>query len=166
MAPGIRVLLFDLDGTLTDSRPGIVACIRHSLEQLSVACPADDVLTSFIGPPLRGTFATLLGTSDTRLVEEALRLYRVRYASTGLYENQVYEGIPEMLEAVRGPSSVMYVATSKPAVYAERILDHFGLGRHFVKVYGPALDGRFDNKADLLSHMLATEGIRPENALM
>lgn len=161
-----RVLLFDLDGTLTDPRPGIVWSIRFALDQLRVSCPSDDVLAGYIGPPLRGSFATLLDTSDAERIEEALRLYRQRFAATGLYENKVYEGVPAMLDTVGRIASAAYVATSKPAVYAERIVSHFRLDHHFRKVYGAELDGRWDDKAELLAHLLATEGVAPSAAVM
>ncbi len=161
-----RVFLFDLDGTLTDPRPGIVGCIRFALDRLGVSCPSDDVLAGYIGPPLRGTFATLLETSDAAQIEEAMRLYRQRFADTGLYENEVYEGVPAMLDTVGRVACAAYVATSKPAIYAERIVNHFGLGHHFRKVYGPELDGRWDDKAALLAHLLATEEVRPGASVM
>ena len=161
-----RVLLFDLDGTLTDPRPGIVGSIRFALDQLSVPCPSDDVLATYIGPPLRPTFATLLGTSETRQIEEAIRLYRHRFADTGLYENRVYDGVPAMLDDARQRAAATYVATSKPTVYAERIVEHFGLARHFTKVYGSELDGRRDDKVELLAHLLVTEDIAPDTAVM
>jgi phosphoglycolate phosphatase len=161
-----RVLLFDLDGTLTDPRPGIVGCMRFALDRLRVSCPSDDVLASYIGPPLRGTFATLLDTSDAKQIEEAMRLYRQRFADTGLYENTVYEGVPAMLDTIGRLDCAAYVATSKPAVYAERIVRHFKLGHHFRKVYGAELDGRWDDKAELLAHLLATEGVEPSASVM
>ena len=160
------VLLFDLDGTLTDPKPGIVGCIQFALEQLGVSCPGDDTLASFIGPPLRGTFATLLNTSEVSRLESAMRLYRERFASSGLYENHVYDGIPAMLEQVRKSVAASFVATSKPAVYAERILQHFELNHHFQKVYGADLDGRFDDKADLIAYLLASEGVSARQAVM
>ena len=158
--------MFDLDGTLTDPKPGIVGCIRFALDQLGVACPGDDVLTAFIGPPLRGTFATLLDTSEAGRIEDAMGLYRQRFAHTGLYENQVYEGIPAMLATAQQASMAAYVATSKPAVYAERIVQHFGLDHHFRKVYGAELDGRRDDKADLVAYLLASERVAAKNAVM
>ena len=161
-----RVLLFDLDGTLTDPRPGIVGCMRFALDRLQVSCPSDDVLASYIGPSLRGTFATLLDTSDAERIEEALRLYRERFAHTGLYENKVYEGVPAMLDTVGHVAGAAYVVTSKPAVYAERIVSHFRLGHHFRKVYGAELDGRWDDKAELLAYLLATEGVKPSASVM
>lgn len=140
--------------------------MRFALDRLRVSCPSDDVLASYIGPPLRGTFATLLDTLDEKRIEEALRLYRQQFADTGLYENKVYEGVPAMLDTIGHLAYAAYVATSKPAVYAERIVSHFGLGHHFRKVYGTELDGQWDDKAELLAYLLATEGIEPSASVM
>jgi len=158
--------LFDLDGTLTDARPGIVACIRHAVEGMGHPCPADDVLATFIGPPLRGTFAALLGTTDPDRIEAAMARYRERFGVTGLFENRVYDGIPEMLAAVGAKVSSAFVATSKPTVYAERIVRHFDLAQHFARVYGAELDSSLDDKATLVAHLLAREGIARGNAVM
>ena len=160
------VLLFDLDGTLTDPRLGIVRCMRHALDRLARRCPSDEVLASFIGPPLRGTFSTLLESTDRELIEKAMSLYRERFAETGIYENRIYDGISDMLESLKQTPSASFVATSKPAVYADRIVRHFGLDRHFAGVYGSDLDGRFEHKTDLLAHLLATEKIPAEVAVM
>ena len=160
------VLLFDLDGTLTDPKTGIVGCIRFALDQLAVACPDDDVLAAYIGPPLRATFAELLDTAEARRIEEAMAFYRQRFAESGLFENRVYGGVPAMLERTGRAAAAMYVATSKPGVYADRIVKHFGLAGHFRKVYGPELDGRFDDKAQLLAHLLAEEHVAPDVAVM
>jgi phosphoglycolate phosphatase len=161
-----RVLLFDLDGTLTDPRAGIVRCMRYAFEKLGVPSPSDDALASFIGPSLRGTFATLLDTSDTDLVERALALYREEYGTSGLFENHVYDGVGPMLEHVRLTASTSFVATLKPKPYADRIVHRLGLGHHFAGVYGPEMEGRFDDKVDLLAHLLATERIPAERAVM
>ena len=160
------VLLFDLDGTLTDPKPGIVGCIKYALDQLARPCPPDAALAAFIGPPLRGTFATLLESSDKALIEAAMTLYRERFADTGLFENQVYQGIPLMLAETGRRASAAFVATAKPTVYAERIVRHFGLDQHFTGIYGAELDGRFDNKADLLAHVLMAEKIPAATAVM
>jgi phosphoglycolate phosphatase len=95
-----------------------------------------------------------------------MALYRRRYADVGLFENEVYDGVPEMLESAGSIAAALFVATSKPTVFAERIVRHFGLDHHFVRVYGAELDGRFDNKAELLAHLLETEGITAESAVM
>src|SRR5260370_26764210 len=100
-------VLFDLDGTLTDSRAGITASIRHALDRLGRECPGDEVLATYIGPPLRGTFTTLLGTSDPALIETALAHYRARYDDAGLFENAVYARAPQMLQtAAPGTSTI------------------------------------------------------------
>jgi phosphoglycolate phosphatase len=143
-----------------------VRCLRHALDGLGVASPPDAVLASFIGLPLRRTFAALLETSDPELVERAMTLYRERFGAVGLYENRVYEGVPEMLDEVRRVTARVLVATAKPTVYAERILRHFGLARHFAGVYGADLGGRLEDKADLLAHLLATEPAAPASAVM
>ena len=160
------VLLFDLDGTLTDPRSGIVRCMKHALDTLGAPCPPDDMLASFIGPPLRGTFATLLDTPDRTLIERALALYREEYGETGLFENRVYAGVRQMLDHARALASAAFVATLKPKLYAGRIVRRLGLEPFFAGVYGPELEGRFDDKADLLAHLLATEKVSPERAVM
>jgi phosphoglycolate phosphatase len=161
-----HTIIFDLDGTLTDPRQGIVGCIRYALDQIGRSCPGDDVIASFIGPPLRATFSTLLATSDNGLIEKAVARYRERYEDSGIYETRVYDGIRAMLECFERKNSALFVATSKPSVYAERILKHCGLDRYFCHIYGSELDGRFDDKAELLKHMLAMEAIGAEATIM
>jgi phosphoglycolate phosphatase len=161
-----RAVLLDLDGTLTDPRPGIVRSIRHALDRLRYPCPDDEVLATCIGPPLRGTFGRLLETTEPARIEQAMQFYRERFADVGLYENEVYAGVPAMLEALGSAGGRLYVATAKPAVFAERIVRHFALDHHFAGVYGPGLDGRLDDKADLLRHLLATEQLGRADAVM
>ena len=158
-------LIFDLDGTLTDPRVGIVGCLRYALQRLDRPCPDDDLLATFIGPPLRGTFATLLDTHDRALIEAAVGFYRERVDAVGLFENRVYDGVPEMLEQLRvaGP---LLVATAKMSEFAERIVQHFGLAPYFAGVYGAQPGGRFDDKADLLAHMLDRERLLPDRTVM
>ena len=159
-----QVLLFDLDGTLTDSKPGIVRCLRFAVERLGLACPPDEVLTSFIGPPLRGTLSTLLATSDAALIDEALALYRDEFSARGLFENQVYEGVPEMLAAARDVADTAFVVTAKLTISARRIVSHFGIAEHFAGVYG--MDDGHADKAELLAHLLAAENVESATAVM
>jgi len=162
---GAPALVFDLDGTLTDPLPGIAGCLRYALARLDRPCPDDDALGIYIGPPLRGTFATLLGTTDHTLIEAALRFYRERFAAVGLFENRVYDGVPGMLDRLQvvGP---LLVATSKMAEYAERIVRHFGLSPYFAGVYGAEPGGHFDDKADLLAHLVRRERLTAERTIM
>ena len=148
-----RVLFVDLDGTLTDPAEGIVGCFRHALEAMGrKAAPAAE-LTWIIGPPLRGSFAQMLGgTGDP---EGALGLYRACYSTKGLFEALVYEGAPAALAELRSAGARLFLCTAKPAVYAEPILRHFDLRRHFEGVYGDELDGRYDDKGDLIADILA-----------
>jgi len=159
-------VLFDLDGTLTDSRAGITACIRHALDRVGHPCPGDDALAAYIGPPLRGTLATLLGTTDQAVIETALAHYRARYDEVGLFENRVYDGVPEMLEDTARHARALFVATAKPRHAATRIVAHFDLTRHFQSVHGAEPGGRFDAKGDLLAHLLETGVIRAETSVM
>ena len=159
-----HVLLVDLDGTLTDPAPGIVGSFRHALEAMGRDPPPAEELTWIIGPPLRGSFAELLGGSER--VEEALAAYRARYGATGLFEASVYDGVPEALHALKGAGARLFLCTSKPAVYARRILERFDLARHFDAAYGAELDGRFEDKRDLIAHILADRGLKPETCAM
>jgi phosphoglycolate phosphatase len=142
-----------------------VRCLGHAFAALGRPCPPDDALAARIGPPLRDTFAALLHTSDAALIERAVALYRERFGTVGLFENRVYDGVPAML-ADAAAVGTLFVATSKATVYARRILDHFGLSPHFRRVYGADLDGRFDDKRELIAHLLAVEGLPPARTVM
>ena len=157
-------LLFDLDGTLTDPKQGIVGCIRYALDRMGIEIAADIQLESYIGPPLRDSFRSLCDNEGD--VETAVSLYRERFASIGLFENQLYEGIPNCLEQLQTKVDSIHLATSKPAVYAERIIDHFELRRFFDVVYGSELDGRLGDKTELISHILEREKLSAENTVM
>ena len=158
--------LFDLDGTLTDPREGITRSIAHALERMGVEPPALDDLVFAIGPPLRGSLARLLGTDSPEAVERAIGHYRERFAEVGLFENQPYDGIVETLESLRATGARLFVATSKPTVYARRIVERFGLAPHFVQVHGCELDGKREDKRDLLAHLLPHHGLDGARTVM
>ena len=132
----ITNVLLDLDGTLTDPATGITNCIAYALTRVDVAAPSPNDLHFAIGPPLRGSFATLLKTNDTVLIERAMVLYRERFAETGLFENIVYNGVPEMLTDLKARNYRLLLATAKPHVYARRILRHFNIATQFDGIYG------------------------------
>lgn len=163
----IVCVFFDLDGTLTDPAEGITRSIRHALRILGLPTPPHSDLVRHIGPPLRNTFAQLLGRNPgDAQVERAIGLYRERFSSVGLFENRLYPGVPEMLESLLDAGFDLYIATSKPRVFAVSICEHFGLHRYVCGIYGPELNGWFDDKGDLLAHLLSEEGIAAKNALM
>ena len=159
-------ILFDLDGTLTDSWPGITRCIEHALRGMGAAVPAEGALRGCVGPPLAETFARLLDAPDQTAIAEALRLYRERFVATGMFENAVFPGVREGLERLRGAGHRLWVATSKPRVYARRIVEHFELNPFFAGVYGPELDLTNHDKRDLLRVLLAAERLDPRRTIM
>jgi phosphoglycolate phosphatase len=157
-------LLVDLDGTLTDPAEGIVGCFRLALEASGRTAPPAAELHWIIGPPLRGCFAEALkGEGDP---EEALQHYRGRYGTTGLFEAFVYDGVKETLAELRATGTRLFLCTAKPLVYAERILSHFSLEHHFEAAYGDELGGRFQDKADLIAHILEREGLEADDCCM
>lgn len=160
----MRTICFDLDGTLTDPKPGITRSIQHALRSLGRVVPTEDELTWCIGPPLIQSLERLVG--DRTVAERALVLYRERFGVVGLFENRVYDGIPEALQHLSGAGHRLLVATSKPRVYAERIVEHFGLGRHFAVVHGSELDGTRVEKTDLLAWIVEREGLDPATTVM
>jgi phosphoglycolate phosphatase len=162
----MTTFLFDLDGTLTDPREGITRSLAYALERMGHAPPPLDEMTFAIGPPLRRSIARLLGNDDPGEIERALGFYRERFADVGLYENAPYEGIAESLASLRAASAMLLVATSKPHVYAERIVRHFGLDMHFAAVHGCELDGTREDKRDLLQHLLGHHGLAGEACVM
>jgi phosphoglycolate phosphatase len=135
---------FDLDGTLTDPKEGITSCIKYALSKLEHLIPAMDVLETWIGPPLHDSFVKILGSPEA--ADRALALYRGRFGSVGMYENRLYAGVRESLSRLGDHVESMYVVTSKPTVYSEKIIDHFNLTRFFRKVYGSNLDGSLTNR--------------------
>ncbi|MEM8645297.1 MAG: HAD family hydrolase [Pseudomonadota bacterium] len=148
----MSAICFDLDGTLTDPKEGIIGCIRYALERLGAPQPdSDEDLTWCIGPPLLGSFEQLVGDK----APEALALYRERFGDVGLFENAVYPGIRNVLEALKGEDRRLFVATSKPTVYATRILEHFELNGFFEHIYGSELDGTRADKTELLAWVLS-----------
>ena len=158
-------LFFDLDGTLTDPKPGITRSIRYALQKLDhPAIPSEDELTWCIGPPLRASFVRLLGAETS--ADHAVSLYRERFSDVGLFENAIYDGIDDVLTALGNSGHRLFVATSKPHVFADRIIDHFGLRHHFERVFGSELDGTRVDKGDLLEYALNEAAVDPSRTLM
>jgi phosphoglycolate phosphatase len=157
-------ILLDLDGTLIDPQIGILASYRHALDGMGfVADPADD-LRWVIGPPLRRSFAKLFaGAHDP---EEAVRLYRERYAAGGIFEAHAYPGVVDAMAALRGAGYHLLLCTAKARIFAERIVEHFGFAPHLQGVYGAELDGRFDDKGELIAHILKTHSLKPDAVCM
>jgi phosphoglycolate phosphatase len=161
----LDAIYFDLDGTLTDPKPGITRSIQYALQKLDhPTMPTEDELTWCIGPPLRASFVRLLGAETS--ADLAVSYYRERFSDVGLYENGVYDGIGAVLTKLGAAGHRLFVATSKPHVFAERIIDHFGLRDHFERVFGSELDGTRVDKSHLLEYALKQASVDPARTLM
>lgn len=148
-----QAVLLDLDGTLTDAAPGIVNCLRYALDAMGVGHPDDATIRTFLGPPLAVTFREHFAMSEAD-VEVAIARYRERYHDVGLFENEVYDRIPELLTSLGDAGLTLAVATSKPTYSATRILEHFGLAQHFAFIGGSDLEGTRHDKAAVIAHTL------------
>jgi phosphoglycolate phosphatase len=162
----VSVVLLDLDGTLSDNFPGISRSILYALERMGAPRPDLSELRSCVGPPLRETFARLVPGVDASGIEAAIGHYRDRYRDLGWQENVPYEGVAEALAALAARAGRVLVCTSKPQVFATRIVAHFGFDAHVARVWGADLDGRLDDKRTLLAHVIEREGLAPARAVM
>jgi phosphoglycolate phosphatase len=159
-------ILLDLDGTLVDPEPGITSCIRHALRALGRSDPGAEALHWAVGPPLWASFAKLLETDDRAVLDRAVGLYRERYVPTGRFETTPYPHVDDALRALREAGCRLYLATSKPRIFAGDILARFDLAGHFAGVFGAELDGRLANKVELVAHLLRTTELQPASAWM
>lgn len=148
-----KTILFDLDGTLTDPAEGITKSVAYSLDAYGIPYENLDSLRPFIGPPLREQFMKYTG-SDIETGEAMVNKYREYYAVTGIYENKVYAGIPEMLRKLKNNGKTLAVATSKPERFAKIILDHFGLSEYFDLCAGANIDNTRTDKAEVIQYAL------------
>ncbi|MBR5520858.1 MAG: HAD-IA family hydrolase [Oscillospiraceae bacterium] len=157
-----KAIFFDLDGTLTNPELGITNCIRYAAEYFGVKTKRED-LVKYIGPPLRDTFVELINDESA---DEAVAKYRERFAPIGIYENEVYPGVPQVLETLKEKGYILCTASSKPQNFVDTILDHFDLKKYFDFVGGATMDGRISKKEDVIDIVLAETGFKPEEVLM
>lgn len=152
-AGAYRLILFDLDGTLTDPKPGITRAVRYALSRFDISVTDLDTLTPFIGPPLHHSFERYYGF-DAEQARKAVNFYREYFAEIGLYENAVYPGIPRLLSQLQAAERRLIVATSKPTVYAQRIVEHFQLAAYFTRIEGSDFDLTRTDKAQIIGAIL------------
>ena len=154
----LKYIFFDLDGTLTDSAEGITKCVQYALESRGINVPDLNTLRPFIGPPLIESFMKFYG-----MTEEEARLctakYRERFKDTGIYENKVYPGVPEMLARLKANGFTLAVATNKPVEFARRVTDYFNLTQYFTYITGPDFNGSLPTKADVIADALKHFGL-------
>ena len=148
-----KYILFDLDGTLTDPALGITNSVIYALKKFNITPPENEELYCFIGPPLLESFEKYYSmTKEESLL--ALQYYREYYAPTGMFENRVYEGMEEMLASLVKSGKKLFVATSKPEVYAKQILEHYSLAKYFTFIGGSTLDETRVNKDEVITYVL------------
>lgn len=158
-------ILFDLDGTLTDPYMGITNSIIYSLQKLNIEAPDNAALIPFIGPPLHESYETFYQLSGDNNAE-AIRLYREYFSDKGMFENEVYPGIPLLLQALKSMDKKLYIATSKPTYFAVPILEHFNLAHYFESITGSELDGTRTNKAEVIQHVIDIHGLNRDECIM
>ena len=143
------ILLFDLDGTLTDPKEGITRCVQYALAHFGINVENLDELLCFIGPPLVESFKLFYGF-NTDEAKQAVEKYRERFADIGIFENKVFDGIPELLKVCKQAGKTLCLATSKPEVFAVRILEKYDIAQYFDIVVGSTLDGSIDTKEEVI----------------
>ena len=151
-----KAVFFDLDGTLTDSGEGIMNCAALALEHFGLPVPSREAMRVFVGPPLDQSF--IKHGVPAEKAQEAIDVFRGRYRTVGKFENFPYPGIREALEMLKAQGHRLFVATSKPEVLANEVLDHFDLSRYFEQIAGATLDGSRSHKADVITYLLGLTG--------
>lgn len=161
----MRYILFDLDGTLTNPKIGITLSVAYALESFGIHVEDPDTLCKFIGPPLKESFMRYYGMSE----EEAVRTvekYRERFGKTGIFENEVYNGIPEMLKDLKAQGKILATASSKPEFYVRQILDHFGLSQYFTVIAGSEMNGERTKKAEVIQYTMEQLGVKASKEII
>ena len=151
-----KAILFDLDGTLTDSGEGIINCAQLALEHFGLPIPTREEMRVFVGPPLHDTFVKFGVPADR--TDEAIAVYRSRYIPIGKFENRPYPGIPELLETLVSLGHRLYIATSKPETMSVEILEYFGLAKFFTRICGASFDKSRSSKDAVIAYLLEETG--------
>lgn len=160
-----KYIFFDLDGTLTDSKEGIVNSICYALERYNIKVEERSMLYSFLGPPLKDSFMKYFGFEPEK-ANEAVDVYREYFSGKGLFENKVYEGIKELLEELKAGGRTLAVATSKPELFTNRILEHFNLREYFDFVAGATMDENRTKKGDIIKYALESMNIHDKSQVI
>ena len=150
-----KTILFDLDGTLTDSAPGILHSVEHACRKLGLEIPGEETLRRFLGPPLPASFRDYLHLEEED-VTRAVAAFREYYPDKGIFENDVYPGIPALLRELKDAGKTVVMATSKPEVFARRIMEHFSLDGYFDAICGATIDETRTDKGDVIEYALQT----------
>jgi phosphoglycolate phosphatase len=148
-----KIILFDLDGTLSDPKLGITKSVQYALQRMGIVEPDLDKLECFIGPPLQASFAEYYDL-DEESTQRAIDFYRERFKDKGMFENELYSEIPLLLKSLKEQEYILVIATSKPTVFSEEILKHFNINQYFKLVVGSNLDGTRTSKTEIIQYIL------------
>ncbi len=159
------VVLFDLDGTVLDSKPGIFRSAAYAMDKLSMPMPSEQDMMAFLGPPLTDGFAQVCRVPAEQ-VTEAVRLYREYYNGGGKFEASIYNGVAELLKLLREAGKRCFITTSKPHLFARQILEHFGIAELFDGIYGAEMDGTRGKKSEVVAYCLEQNGISAQDAVL
>ena len=160
-----QTVLLDLDGTITDSGPGIMGGVRYALEKHGMAVPGEAQLRTFIGPPLKEQFRDFCGITDDE-AGEMVSSYREYYGERGIFENRVYDGVPGLLKRLKDAGMAVAMATSKPEKYAVQIAEHFGITEYFDFIGGALMDGRRTEKQEVIEYVLTSCGVEDRSTVI
>lgn len=161
----VRNILFDLDGTLTDSKEGIVNAVLHAVAKMNLVEHNPEELVSFIGPPLKESFIQRYRLSEAE-AKEALALYREYYSVQGKYENKIYPGIRELLRVLNDIGQMLFIATSKPTLFSRQIAEHFSIDIYFRDIVGSRLDHTRTGKSEIIRHILEKQHLDASETIM
>ena len=159
-----KTVLFDLDGTLTDSGEGIINCAALALRHFGLSVPSREEMRVFVGPPLHETFQRFGVPADR--TDEAIRVYRSRYIPTGMFESAPYPGVKELLETLKNEGHTLYVATSKPEEMSVTILERFGLAPYFDRICGASTDTSRSTKDAVIAYLLESSGAKEDMVMV
>lgn len=158
-------ILFDLDGTITDSKPGIINCIKYALDGKGIMHPADNIFDKMVGPPFRVSMKEFLGL-DMPMIEQLITLYRGKYEVDGWRQCKIYDGVTDMLDALKAAGKHLAIATSKPIKFTDIMVRELGLLKYFDFVGGASSDASRDSKADVINHVLEKLGVEDKSKVL
>lgn len=162
----LKNILFDLDGTISDSRQGVIGCFQHTLKELTGSYSEESMIVNLIGIPIRTIFGELLQTDDEHLITKAIMIYRDKYKEIGITGNTVYPGIDELLFALNKAWYGIYIVTMKNTHDSEKVIRHLGFDYLILGIYGPSLEGHPDSKVELIGLALDENNLSRDETVM
>lgn len=160
-----KVILFDLDGTITDPKIGITKSFQYALQHFGIQVDNLDALEPVIGPPLKKSFSEFYHLSEEQ-IESAIEKYRERFSTVGLYENEIYDGMENLLKELSEVGYILEIASSKPTVFVEKICEHFKIKQYFTHIVGSFLDGRRGEKEEVVEEAIRLSKATPDHIIM